>query len=275
MTDHDRLRPELAGVPETLLWPLWNRAQESQRADALVTDPMAEDLVARIDYDFRGQFGKPSVLHAIRAHMCDGFIAEYLARTPDLPVVVALGEGLETQAWRVGKPDLRWISVDLSNAMALRRRLLPAATGHVLHEGSALDLSWADHVPAGAAPFISASGLLMYFSAEEVATLLAAIAARMPGATLFFDTIPPFFSKKSLKGLNITKTYVAPPMPWGIRMSGIGAFLGSAGGWRLDQVQSYGAVVPGRTPVYSLLSRVPVLRDRLSGALVLARAPEA
>ncbi len=36
-----------------MLSTLYVRAQESRRADALVRDPWAEDLVARIDYDFK------------------------------------------------------------------------------------------------------------------------------------------------------------------------------------------------------------------------------
>lgn len=38
--------------------------------------------------------------------------------------VVALGEGLETQFWRVDNGAVRWVGVDLSEAEALRRRFL-------------------------------------------------------------------------------------------------------------------------------------------------------
>ena len=59
----------LSGVPETMLWPLWNRAAEQTRRDRLIDDPIAAELVARIDYDFAGMFGKPSVFHAIWARL--------------------------------------------------------------------------------------------------------------------------------------------------------------------------------------------------------------
>jgi O-methyltransferase involved in polyketide biosynthesis len=49
---------ELSGVAETLLIPLYNRAMESQRPDAMMVDEKAVALVARmrsdasIRYDF-------------------------------------------------------------------------------------------------------------------------------------------------------------------------------------------------------------------------------
>lgn len=98
---------DLSGVLETMLWPLWNRAAEQRRGDRLIVDPMEEELVARVDYDFAEHFGKPSVFRPIRARICDDLIGAYLKQDADRPVVVALGEGLETQLWRLGDERLR------------------------------------------------------------------------------------------------------------------------------------------------------------------------
>ena len=68
---------------------------------------MAEELVARVDYDFAEHFGKPSVFRPILARICDGLIRACLKRNADRPVVVALGGGLETQLWRLGDERLR------------------------------------------------------------------------------------------------------------------------------------------------------------------------
>ena len=42
----------LNGVAETLLIPLYNRAMESQRPDAIMKDEKAVDLVTKMSYDF-------------------------------------------------------------------------------------------------------------------------------------------------------------------------------------------------------------------------------
>lgn len=265
---------DLSGVPETMLWPLWNRAAEQQRRDRLIDDPLAADLVSRLDIDLAGIFGKPSVLHAIRASVCDDLVRAYLAAHPG-GTVVALGEGLETQFWRVADQGCRWISVDVAEAAQLRRTLLPNSSQVTTIAGSALDPAWMDAVPAGTPPFISAAGLLMYFDETAVQNLLAAIARRFPGAQLFFDTIPPGFSRRTLRGYKVTRRYIAPPMPWGISIGHIPAFLTGAGGWETVSARTYAEPAPHRTPLLAMLGRIRPAREALAPALVHARTYEA
>ncbi|WP_296579349.1 class I SAM-dependent methyltransferase [Phreatobacter sp.] len=274
-TREDPARLSLSGVPETMLWPLWNRAAEMRRQDRLIEDPMAAGLVARITYDFAGRFGRPSVFHPIRARVSDDLIRAFLLRQPHKASVVVLGEGLETQFWRLGAPDVTWSSVDLPEAIAVRQRLLPhhPAVHHVAC--SALDPAWMDAVPAVPAPFISAAGLLMYFQDEEVRTLLARIATRFPGGEIFFDTITPPISRRTQRGWQITRHYTAPPMPWGIAIDALPGFVGAIPGIELLSVQSYADPFPQRTRLYSLLSRIGPLRRRFAGGLVHLRIKDA
>ena len=53
-----RVDPGLTGVPETLLWTLWHRVLEARRPDAALADPLAVELVGRIDYPFAERFGE-------------------------------------------------------------------------------------------------------------------------------------------------------------------------------------------------------------------------
>ncbi|WP_299392692.1 class I SAM-dependent methyltransferase [Pelagibius sp.] len=265
---------DLSGVPETMLWTLWNRACEMRRASRLIEDPMAADLVARIDYDFAGRFGRPSVFHPVRARYSDDLIRAYLRSVTEDPVVVALGEGLETQLLRVDDGRVRWVSVDLPEAMAVRRKLLPAHPRGALVEASALDPSWMDAVPRTAPPFITAAGLLMYFEEAEVAALLCRIAEAFPGAQIFFDAIPPVFSRKTLRGLKVTRRYTAPPMPWGISIDDLPAFIRRIPGLQVVSVQSYADPFPQRTRLYRTLSRIPALRRRFAASLAHLRCRE-
>lgn len=262
---------DLSGVPETMLWTLWNRACEMRRADRLIEDPMAADLAACIDYDFAGHFGKPSVFHPVRARYSDDLIRAYLESVTEDAVVIALGEGLETQLWRVDDGRVRWVSVDLTEAMDVRRQLLPAHPRATLIAASALDPSWMDAVPKKAPPFITAAGLLMYFQEAEVAAWLCRIAEAFPGAEIFFDAIPPGFSRRTLRGLKVTRRYTAPPMPWGISIDDLPAFIRRVPGLRVVSVQSYADPFPQRTRLYHALSRIPPLRRRFAGSLVHVR----
>jgi O-methyltransferase involved in polyketide biosynthesis len=129
VTDGAKVRPGLSGVPETLLWTLFHRAVEARRPDAVLADPMAVELVDSIDYRFEERFG--AAVHAraqwqaLRARCFDREIRRFLEVHPD-GTVVALGEGLETQFWRVDNGRVRWLGVDLPEVIELRSRLLPA-----------------------------------------------------------------------------------------------------------------------------------------------------
>lgn len=264
-----RIKVGLAGVPETMLWPLWNRAAEHTRRDRLIDDPMAAELVARIDYDFAASFGKPSVLHAIRARVGDDLVKAYLKDEP-AGTVVALGEGLETQLWRAGSPGVRWMTVDLPEAIAVRRELLPDDPRATLIGCSALDEEWMNAVPESPAPFISAAGLLMYFHERDVRGLLERIADRMPSTQLFFDTIPPWLSRRTLKGFRVTRAYTAPPMPWGIGIGAIRPFIGSVPGWNVKSAETYADRFARRMPVFHALSRLGWARNAFAPGLVHA-----
>jgi hypothetical protein len=130
--------------------------------------------------------------------------------------VVSLAEGLETQVRRVDNGRVRWLSVDLPDAIRLRERFL-AASDRFRHIGvSVLDPAWMDAVDPSAGVFIVAQGLLMYLEPEMVRQLFCGIAARFPGMEMAFDVVPNWFSSLTLLGLNQTSHYRLPPMPWGI-----------------------------------------------------------
>jgi O-methyltransferase involved in polyketide biosynthesis len=114
---------ELDGVSATTLWTLHNRAAEARRPDSVIDDPWAVRLYDAISYDY-GRFGTPSQPHPLRALALDRAIDEYLAQHPKA-TVVALGEGLQTTYWRLGNPNIDWLSVDLAAVTALREALLP------------------------------------------------------------------------------------------------------------------------------------------------------
>ncbi|MEM7364773.1 MAG: class I SAM-dependent methyltransferase [Pseudomonadota bacterium] len=264
---------DLTGVPETMLWPLWHRVGIARKGESLLADPMANELVDQIDYPFERHFGKPSVFHAIRGRHCDDLIRAYVGKMEDDAVVVGLGEGLETQPWRFGNSTPRWFSVDLPEAIAVRQRLMPEHPKLQLVACSALDPAWMDRVPTGTRPFITASGLLMYFRDEEIRGLLATIAERFPGAELFFDTIPPMFAARTRRGFRVTPHYTAPEMPWGISIDRVTPFLTSCG-WTVQSCQTYAEPYPDRLRFYALLSKIGPIRRRFAPGLVHARTSD-
>jgi O-methyltransferase involved in polyketide biosynthesis len=211
----DGIAPDLTGVSETMLWSLHNRASEAGRSDGVLVDPDSVRIRSAIKYDFTRHFGDPLGSLAARAVEIDRTLRSWLESHPK-GIVVSLGEGLETQGRRVDNGRMRWLSVDLPDAIRLREHFL-APTDRFRHiAASALDPVWMDAVDPSSGVFIVAQGLLMYFTPEKVRQLFTSIADRFPGSEFVFDAIPRWFSDLTLLGLNQTASYRLPTMPWGI-----------------------------------------------------------
>ncbi|MFC0450441.1 class I SAM-dependent methyltransferase [Rhodococcus jostii] len=215
MADDGRNRVDattLTGVSATMMWTLRNRAVEASRPDGTLADPLAVTLYETLDYPYE-QFGKPSQSHALRARAFDEQIRAFLADRPG-GTVVALGEGLQTGYWRIADPDVRWVSIDLPQVIALRKQLLPDEPNVTTLAQSALDRSWMDHVDTDRGVFVSAEGLLMYLPADASLSLIGDCARRFPGGRMVFDSVPKWFSRKTQKGMRIRGGYTVPPMPF-------------------------------------------------------------
>ena len=46
--------------------------------------------------------------------------------------------------------------------------------------------------------------------------LIRDCAARFPGGQMMFDSIPHWFSRRTLKGLKLSDRYITPPMPFAL-----------------------------------------------------------
>lgn len=210
---------EPAGVAETLLMALYNRGSEAQRPDRLIDDTMATGLLGRIRYPFRERFGRPDLMHPLRSLLFDGEVRRFLATQPQ-GTVVALGEGLETQFWRVDNGRVRWLTVDLPEVVELRGRLLPRGPRIRTVAGDARDRGWMDGIDPSRGVLVLAQGLFMYFRELEVFELIRACAEHFPGGSMVFDTNPVWAQTE--KGHRQSASHASPPMPWGMGSNQIG-----------------------------------------------------
>jgi len=179
----------LSGVSATLLSNLARRAVAARARKPLLDDPLAVEAVARLDYDVTEASRRGASWHAVRVATFDAAVRRFLNSNP-AGTVVALGEGLETQFWRVDNGRMRWLTVDLPPVLDLRRRVLPEESRQQSHAGSALDLGWVDRLEPGSPILVTAQGVLPYFEREQVHALIAAMAQRLSGSALVFDVVP-------------------------------------------------------------------------------------
>jgi O-methyltransferase involved in polyketide biosynthesis len=266
-------RLELEGVSETTLWTLYRRASEAARPDAVLHDPMAIDLVRTIDFPFAERFGTSAgwaQWQALRARTFDREVRRFLRDHPD-GTVVALGEGLETQFWRVNNGHVRWVSVDLPQVIELRRRLLPESPRMELIGSPVADGAWLDEIDARTGIMVTAQGLLMYLRPDEVRSLIAGCADRIRDGALLFDVVPRWLSDRTQREpLGGAGDYRPPPWTWGLDTAELMRLRALPGIVELRRVR----VPRGRGPIFGyaapLVRSVSWLADR-SFAIMRAR----
>ncbi len=212
-------RINLSVAAETLLIPLYIRAMESQRHDALLKDEKAVELVNKMNYDF----SRMKLLHLsevnrlviiLRNREFDRFTLDFLARHPDA-VVVHIGCGLDTRFERVDNGQVEWYDLDFPEVIELRKTLLGGEKDrHHLLACSVLDEVWLDVVRAhrGCAFLFVAEGVFMYLKEEQVRSLLTMLYKNFPGAEFVFDAHSPLHNLRS----NIQTSAFGLHCHWGV-----------------------------------------------------------
>lgn len=177
MTDE----PLIRDISDTARWVAVYRARETDRPDAVFTDPFARALAGD-----RGEqiakampFGEQSAWAFIaRTFVIDQMIDRAAAEGVDL--VVNLAAGLDARPYRMAlPPSLRWIEVDLPEILDYKAEVLASATPRCALERVPLDLSNADARRGlfdrlgrtATRALVLSEGLLIYLMADEVCAL--------------------------------------------------------------------------------------------------------
>jgi len=183
----------LGTIQETLLIPLYGRAVETRKEEAILTDPRAEEIVAAIDYDFARFDNLPSLTGAVlRTSLFDRWVTDFLAEHPT-GTVVEIGTGLNTRFERTDTGRARWFDLDLPDVIELRRTFFTDTPRRTMIAASVTDKAWTDTVAAHSdGPyFFAAEAVLPYLSEADVRHVVGLLADRFPGSALALDTAGP------------------------------------------------------------------------------------
>lgn len=214
----------LSSVAETLLLPLYFRAIESQRPDALLKDEKAVALVQQMSFDFSrikhaAHDEESQVAVILRNREFDRYARDFLARYPEA-VVVHIGCGLDARFERVDNGKVEWYDLDLPEVIALRRKFIGGKGGryHFLPY-SMFDSVWLNTVSVHPQrPFLFLlEGVLMYFEEAQVKSFVLMLHDHFPGAELVFDALSPFFVWAA--NLRVTLTKFGARSHWALKHS--------------------------------------------------------
>ncbi len=189
-------------VQETLIIPLYGRKMCSQLYPSLYRDETALRLMNEIDYDFSLLEKKSGSLMqrfgfleaAMRQNDLAFEVRDYLKSHPKA-AVVNLGCGLDSTGRNCDNGSCRIYNLDFPDVIAVRNELLPAGEREENIPCNLNDTAWFDKIDASEGAVFFAAGVFYYFLAEQVRTLVRAMADAFPDGVLVFDAA----NKKAVK----------------------------------------------------------------------------
>jgi O-methyltransferase involved in polyketide biosynthesis len=227
----------LNGVAKTLLIPLYNRAMESQRPDAMMKDQKAVALVSQMPdvFDRVKQVPMPELLKVMRimfAREFDRYTRDFLRRHPDA-VVVHIGCGLDSRFERVDNAQVEWYDLDFPDVIDLRRKFIgDEGERYHLLACSVFEDAWLETVkvhyqrqPDRRCHYLFlAETVFIYFTEAQVKPLVLTLRDHFPGAELVFDGWRPF--EVWLGNRYLSDSQFAGLMRWGF--------------WRGQEIEGWG-----------------------------------
>ena len=208
-----RTKVTLTPEQETLLITLYAKAQPD---NTLFFDPMAQDILNRVDYDF-AQLKVPYktvVLVCQRAKKMDAVTRDFLGENPS-GVVLQLGCGLDSRFWRVDNGQVNWYDLDMPPVVELRSQFFPESERYHMISSSVTDLEWIDTVAANGRPvLVVAEGLLMYLDEADVRRLVLRLRETFPGCRLIADVFSRLTARSATGHPSLKQT--GATLGWGI-----------------------------------------------------------
>jgi len=212
----------IRNISDTALLAAVYRARETERADALFSDPLARRLAGE-----RGEQIAKSLLfsekHAwswfARTYLFDQFITQCLREGCDL--VVNLAAGLDARPYRLALPaSLKWIEVDLPDITDYKEEILRDEKPSCVLERVRLDLADVNErrklfqrlAAESRKTLIVSEGLIIYLTAEEVGSLAADLAAHEPFRYWLLDIASPALLKLLQKKMGKPLEEAAAPL---------------------------------------------------------------
>ena len=181
---------ELGPVQQTMLLPLWGRAVETQKANPMLVDNAAVEIVEKINYDFSLISKNTSPLSQLswiaRSIYIDKAVKDFLTRYPKA-TIVNIGCGMDTTFERVDNGLLRWYDLDLPDSIELRKKFIKETDRRKFIVSSFLDFDWFKQLAVNDNVFFIAAGVLYYFEEAQIKNSFLQLADNFSGSEIIFD----------------------------------------------------------------------------------------
>jgi O-methyltransferase involved in polyketide biosynthesis len=186
----------ITDISETLLIPLYARAQETLSKNPVITDRKAVEITEKLNKIFstsnsplhqrlvKGKIRRIAnkkliAFLSLRTRKFDRYCLDFLKRIPN-GTIVEFGCGLSSRFSRIDNGTVVWYDLDLPEVIEIRKQFFHDTIHNYMIASSVLDYRWMEKLPTKNILFI-AEGLLMYLHEEEVKSLVLEMQKKFPG----------------------------------------------------------------------------------------------
>lgn len=205
---------QLGDIQETALIPLAIRANETRRENERIHDEKAVKIINALEIDRKDLdkfFSHEGVV--ARTIMFDNTVKKLLVKYPGA-VCVNIGCGLDDRFSRVDNGSIRWFHVDLPDSIAVRKMFFQETERERMISGDILKTGWTKNIPKDHVVIVIAEGLLMYFTKDQVKTILNNITDAFGRGFLLAELMHP---KMMREKMHDTVKHTNARFGWGTR----------------------------------------------------------
>lgn len=202
---------KISDISETLLFPLYSRALESQTDNPILIDKKSIEITKELNKIFeksdsplhqtlakgksRKRLGKKlNATLTLRTRKFDKYCTSFLKKNPE-GTIVELGCGLSTRFSRIDNEKLTWYDLDFPEVIEIRKQFFKETERYHLIPSSVLDFKWMDKLNKNKKILFIAEGLLMYLHEDEVKDLILHLQQTFPDCELACEVANTFIIK--------------------------------------------------------------------------------
>ncbi len=208
------MKLELGDIQETMLIPLVIKANETMRKHARIHDPKAVEIVKTLGIN-RGEFDRFMSHEGVvaRTIMFDEAVNALIRKYPDC-TCVNLGCGLDDRFSRVDNGKIFWYDIDLPDVIRVREKVFQDTERRRMISGSALEKDWISEIRKAEVTLVIVEGVFMYFTEEEVKTVLNLLTEGFSGLYLVCELMSRAVTGHSRRHDTVSRTNAS--FRWGV-----------------------------------------------------------
>ncbi len=184
-------------VNKTLFIPLYGKAKVS-RQGIILKDSMAEKIWDAEAFEVHGKSKSKWLTYnmAMRAKIFDDWVEKLLAQNPDA-LVLHIGCGLDSRAFRIAVPYTSWIDGDFPEVLKTRKKYYSENDRYKMMAFDASKAEMVEKLPDAKTVIVVFEGISMYLRNEELNAFVSALDKKYAQIHMLLDVYTVFGAKAS------------------------------------------------------------------------------